>query len=272
MPKIGEYNDITVNLENLVATVEINRPPHNFFDLSLIQQIAQAFESLDSTSDCRSIVLCAEGKSFCAGANFTVGRALKGDGSEVGEREGDDEELPIGHLYVEAVRLFRTKKPIVGAIQGAAIGGGLGLAMMPDFRVTCPEARFAANFTRLGFHPGFGLTCTLTEAIGRKRAELMFYTSRRFKGDEAVAMGMADVLVPQDQVRSAAIELATEIAECSPLGVIACRQIMREGLADRVSAATAKELAVQTRLRDTDDFAEGVKAMTERRVPNFKSA
>jgi enoyl-CoA hydratase/carnithine racemase len=270
MSNFGDYNDITVNVDNLVATVEINRAPHNFFDLTLINQIADAFEALDETSDCRSIVLCAEGKSFCAGANFTDGRDLKGDGTE--KVEGDGEELPIGHLYVEAVRLFRTKKPIVGAIHGAAIGGGLGLAMVPDFRVTCPEARFAANFTRLGFHPGFGLTCTLTETIGRKNAELMFYTSRRIKGEEALEMGMADVIVPQDQVRAAAIELATEIAECSPLGVVACRQIMREGLADRVAAATGKELAIQNSMRQTDDFAEGVKAMTERRVPNFKGA
>jgi enoyl-CoA hydratase/carnithine racemase len=270
MPALGPFDDITVDVNNFVATVEINRPPHNFFDLSLIKQIADAFEALDESSDCRSIVLCAEGKAFCAGANFTDGRDLKGDGEGSNEAEEEAEELPIDHLYVEAVRLFRTGKPIVGAIQGAAIGGGLGLAMMPDFRVTCPEGRFSANFTRLGFHPGFGLTCTLTEAIGRKNAELMFYTSRRIKGEEAVEMGMADVLVPLDQVRGAAIELATEIAECSPLGVGACRQIMREGLADRVQAATSKELAVQNRLRQTEDFAEGVKAMTERRVPNFK--
>lgn len=274
MSKFGEYNDITVNVDNLVATVEINRPPHNFFDLTLINQIANAFELLDESSECRSIVLCAEGKSFCAGANFTDGRDLKGDDSAPQDKatETAGEDLPISHLYVEAVRLFRTRKPIVGAIQGAAIGGGLGLAMVPDFRVACPEARFAANFTRLGFHPGFGLTCTLTETIGRKNAEMMFYTSRRIKGDEAVAMGMADVLVPQDQVRAAAIEFAREIAECSPLGVVACRQIMREGLADRVAAATDKELAIQNALRQTDDFAEGVKAMTERRVPNFKGA
>ena len=68
---------------------------------------------------------------------------------------------PIGHLYIQAMRLFRSKKPIVGAIHGAAVGGGLGLAMVPDFRVACPETRFCANFTRLGFHPGFGLTDTL---------------------------------------------------------------------------------------------------------------
>ena len=79
------------------------------------------------------------------------------------------------HLYRHAVRIFRAKTPVVAAVQGAAIGGGLGLAVSADFRVTCPEGRFSANFTRLGFHPGFGLTTTLPEIIGPQRAALMFY-------------------------------------------------------------------------------------------------
>ena len=94
-----------------------------------------------------------------------------------------------------------------------AVGGGLGLALVADLRVTCPEARFSANFTRLGFHPGFGLTTTLTEVIGPTKAALMFYTSRRVTGEDAYNMGLADVLVPQDQVRAAALALAAEIAE-----------------------------------------------------------
>src|SRR4029077_1672928 len=140
-----------------------------------------------------------------------------------------------------AVRLFSAKKPIVGAIHGAAVGGGLGLALMPDFRVTCPQARFCANFTRLGFHPGFGLTVTLPEAIGKQNAALMFYTSRRVTGEEALSMGLADLLVPQEQVRTAAQKLAAEIAENAPLGVITTRASLRAGLAERVKAATAHE-------------------------------
>jgi enoyl-CoA hydratase/carnithine racemase len=141
--------------------------------------------------------------------------------------------------------------------------------MVADFRVTCPEARFCANFTRLGFHPGFGLTVTLPAVIGPTKAALMFYTSRRVRGDEAHAMGLADVLVPQDEVRAAALALAAEIAENSPLGLIATRATMRGNLADRVREATDRELAEQTRLRKTDDFKEGVKATAERRLPIF---
>ena len=261
---MAQYKDIGVELSGHVATIEIQRPPNNFFDVVLINSIADALEALDADDKCRAVVLAAQGKSFCAGANFGDGSTLDKSGQRPGE-----EMAPIGHLYMQAVRLFRSKKPIVGAIHGAAVGGGLGLALVPDFRVACPETRFAANFTRLGFHPGFGLTETLPAVIGRQNAAMMFYTSRRIGGEEAHRMGLADVLVPQDQVRAAAQKLAAEIAENAPLGNLETRATMRAGLADRVMKATEHELKVQTRLRATDDFKEGVKAMAERRMPNF---
>ena len=135
--------------------------------------------------------------------------------------------------------------------------------------MACPETRFAANFTRLGFHPGFGLTETLPAVIGRQNAAMMFYSSRRIGGEEALRLGLADVLVPQDQVRETAQKLAADIAENAPLAILATRATMRAGLADRVKAATEHELEEQKRLRATEDFKEGVKAMAERRVPNF---
>jgi enoyl-CoA hydratase/carnithine racemase len=256
------YKDIGVDKgSNFVGTIEMRRPPHNFFDMSLIQQIATAMEEFDKDDGVRAVVLCAEGKSFCAGANFNDPK--REEPTTVGGK-------PVNHLYVEAVRLLRTKKPIVAAVHGAAIGGGLGVACAADFRVTCPEARFAANFTRLGFHPGFGLTVLLTELVGKNQAELLFYTGRRIGGEEATRIGLANVCVPQDQVRAEAMKLAAEIAESAPLAIISTRKTMRGTLADRVKAATDHELVEQTRLRSTEDFKEGVKATNERRVANWK--
>lgn len=263
---MGPFNDIAVEMTGHVALIEIRRPPNNFFDIALIQEIATALEALDEDINCRAVVLAAQGKAFCAGANFGDGSTLNKDGQRPGELNRDQ---AVQHLYLEAGRLFRTKKPVVAAVHGAAVGGGLGLAMVADFRVACPEARFVANFTRLGFHPGFGLTVTLPAVIGVTKAALMFYTSRRVPGDEAFAMGLADVLVPQDQVRDAAMKLAAEIAENSPLGLVSTRATMRGDLADRVRKATEHELQEQSWLRKTDDFKEGVKATAERRPPNF---
>jgi enoyl-CoA hydratase/carnithine racemase len=256
--------DIGIEKSDHVALVEIRRPPNNFFDIPLIKEIAGAFESFDDDIHIRAVVLAAQGKAFCAGANFGDGSILDAQG-----RRPNEPGPGVAPLDVEGNRLFRTKKPIIAAVHGAAVGGGLGLAMVADFRVTCPEARFCANFTRLGFHPGFGLTVTLPAVIGQTKAALMLYTSRRVTGEEAYAMGLADVLVPQQQVRDAAIKLAGEIGENSPLGLIATRMSMRGDIADRVRKATDHELEEQTRLRKTEDFKEGVKAVFERRLPNF---
>jgi enoyl-CoA hydratase/carnithine racemase len=261
---MGPFKDIVVETSGFVTVVEIRRPPNNFFDIALIRELAGALEALDDDRSCRAVVLAAQGKAFCAGANFGDGSTLDQEGRRPGEQA-----QPVAHLYVEAVRLFRTQKPIVAAVHGAAVGGGLGLAMVADFRVTCPEARFSANFTRLGFHPGFGLTVTLPDAIGKTNAALMFYTSRRFTGEDAYRMGLAQALVAQDRVRATAHELAAEIAQNAPLGIVATRATLRADLADRVARATEHELREQTSLRNTQDFKEGVKAMAERRVPNF---
>jgi enoyl-CoA hydratase/carnithine racemase len=263
MSDLGTYRDIGVSLDGHVATVEIRRPPHNFFDSDLIAEIGEAFERLDADDACRAIVLCAEGKSFCAGADFSK----RMDTATVSEatRSGRGK-----HLYKEASRLFRAQKPIIGAIHGAAVGGGLGLALVPDFRVTCNEARFSANFNRLGFHPGFGLTVTLPRLVGKQQAALLFYTGRRIPGDEAVRIGLADLLVPQDEVRGAAQALALEIAQSAPLAVMSTRETMRRGLADEIDAATERELVEQDWLRRTEDFKEGIKAMSDRRLPNFQ--
>ena len=262
---MADTPDLGLSLKDYVATVEIQRPPHNFFDYSLIQQLADTFEELDGKDECRAILLCAQGKSFCAGANFGDGSSIKADGSS----DSSPNSGGAGHLYVEAVRLFACKKPVVGAIQGAAIGGGFGLSLVPDLRVGCEESRFAANFTRLGFHPGFGLTTTLPRVIGETKAAMMFYTSRRIKGEEAYRMGLLDELVPLENVRQAAWDLAREIAINAPLALISTRQTMRGDLADKIRAATDHELQEQTWLRKTEDFREGVAATSDRRIPNF---
>jgi enoyl-CoA hydratase/carnithine racemase len=262
MTEASSYREIGVSRDGFVVTVEMRRPPHNFFDSALVAELGDAFEKLDNDLGCRAIVFAAEGRSFCAGADFSkrmdTGTVAEGTRSAAGR-----------HLYKEAIRLFRSKKPIVAAVHGPAVGGGLGLALVADFRVTCQEARFSANFNRLGFHPGFGLTTTLPRLVGAQQAALLFYTGRRIPGDEAVRIGLADLLVAQAEVRSAAQALALEIAQSSPLAVVSTRETVRRGLIDQIEAATERELVEQDWLRRTEDFQEGVKAMADRRLPDF---
>ena len=254
-------SDLLLSRSGHVQIAEINRPPHNYFDKELLEMIADALDGADADQDIRVTLLCANGKSFCAGANFT--------GKQPDTPE--DRRADSRRLYDQGLRIFRCKKPIVTAVQGHAIGGGLGVALATDFRVATPETSFSANFTRLGFHPGFGLTVTLPELVGQARASLMMLTGRRVKGDEAYRIGLCDVLVPAESLREEAMKLAREIAESSPLGVKSTRETLRLGLVERVEERLKRELDEQSWLRETEDFAEGVRANAERRPAIFQA-
>lgn len=253
--------EVGVSIEGHVATVEIRRPPNNFLDADLIANLAGVLEGLDDERNVRAIVLASEGKHFCAGANLKK----RIDDQAAGKQAVAQPR----HLYHEAQRLVQTHKPIIAAIHGSAIGAGLGLALVADFRVTCKEARLAANFTAMGYHPGFGMTVTLPRIVGHQRARWLFLTGKRIPGEEAYAMGLADRLVPQAEVRKAAQEMAGEIAKAGPLGVQSARDTLNLELIPAFRAATEREMFQQTVLRETNDFKEGVKAGFDRREPSF---
>lgn len=253
--------EVGVSIEGHVATVELRRAPNNFLDVDLIADLASALEALDGDANVRSVVLAAAGKHFCAGAN--IKKRLDD------EAAGKPQAVRPRHLYHEAQRLVQTRKPIVAAVHGSAIGAGLGLALVADFRVTCKEARLAANFTAMGYHPGFGMTVTLPRVIGHQRARWLFLTGKRIPGDEAFAIGLADRLVAQDDVRKVAQEMAAEIAKAGPLGVQAARETLNLDLIPAFRAATEREMFEQSILRETNDFKEGVKAGFDRREPVF---
>lgn len=248
-------SDVNITQDGHVGIAEINRPPDNFFDMVLIAALAEAFDGF-AARNMRAILLCATGKNFCAGADFR-------------RAGGGDPKTEAAALYREALRLYSCPLPVVVAVQGSAIGGGLGLAMVGDLRVASPESRFSANFARLGLHAGFGLTATLPRAIGEQRAALLLYTGRRIDGREAAAIGLVDRVVDQDALRAEALALASEIAQSSPIAVQSMRATLRHGLADRIAAATERELSEQARHFASEDFREGVQAMAERRPPQF---
>jgi 2-(1,2-epoxy-1,2-dihydrophenyl)acetyl-CoA isomerase len=250
--------DILVTRSGHVVQAELNKPPANYFDESLLTQLGDLLEELGEDLQCRAVVLCAAGRHFCAGADFSSRSNSPGDGDST-----------AGSIYRQAVRIFAATVPIVAAVQGSAVGGGLGLACAADFRVASPETRFVANFSRLGFHQGFGLTVSLPEIVGGQMAKEMLYTGARVDGARAYAAGLADRLVSADELRGAAHALAEQIAGAAPLAVASIRATMRDGLADRVAEALEHELAEQTRLRRTEDFAEGIQASLSRRDPVF---
>jgi enoyl-CoA hydratase/carnithine racemase len=252
-----KYEDISVNVKENLGYVEIQRPPNNFFDHLLIEQIADAYEELDEVSECRVIILSSQGKNFCAGANFGQDEDML------------DKSVPYAKLYAQAVRLFKTRKPMIAVIQGAAIGGGLGLALSADFRIACPEARFGANFAKLGFHPGFGSSVTLPRIIGKQKAMDMLFTARRVPGEEAYEMGLADKLTTKENLLKEAENFASEIVSSAPMAVESIRSTLRENLAEQVEEIVDWELSEQVRLQKTQDFKDGIAASLTRETPKF---
>lgn len=254
-------SDIVVTEHDHVTVIELNRPEHNFFDTALITEIADRVQSLADGAACRAIVLGARGRNFCAGANF---------GGDRDASRGNDGGPSA--LYVQGARLFDSPLPIIAAVQGAAVGGGLGLACAADFRVGSARSRFTANFSQLGFHPGFGLSETLPGIVGQQRALELFYTGDRIDGARAKEIGLIDVLAEPGQELSEAIALAQRIATSAPLAVRSIKGTMRTGLAARVRAVMEREAQEQGRLMRTADFREGIRASAAREPAQFTGA
>lgn len=246
------FGDICVELLPAeVAVLRMCRPPANYFDTDLLVALREAI-GWALAQGTRAGVLASAGKHFCAGMNFGERGAFQGR-----------------RLYEEGSQLFETDLPLVAAVQGSAVGGGLGLAMVADLRVAGESTRFWGNFTQIGLHHGFGLTVTLPDVVGQHRASELLMTGRPVYGPEALSIGLADRLVTDAEIETAAVEAATGIAAAAPIAVRSVRRTMRAGLADRVRAATERELSEQTVLIRTDDFREGVRARKERRAPKF---
>lgn len=253
-----DLSDGTVTVHDagdFVTVVEFDRGPNSFFDRELIIALADVLEDLSSRSDVRAVVLCSAGRHFCAGAKLApTGRA---------------EDAFAPHLYDAASRFIRQPVPIVAAVQGRAVGGGFGLAMACDFRIAADNATFDSAFARLGIHHGFGLTVTLPDAIGSFRARRLLFQQISVKADEALSLGLCEIMTPESDLRSSAVSFARTIAASAPLAVRAIRQTMRQELVALYDAAVQHERLAQTVLRNTDDAVEGIKAQRERRKPDF---
>jgi enoyl-CoA hydratase/carnithine racemase len=242
-----------------VGEIRFSKPPFNYACAALLGQIADVVDKFDADSAIRCLLLSSEGKNFCAGAD------LAGDESITTENGMD----AITALYGQAFRIFSRKKPLIAAIQGAAIGAGLGLALAADFRVASPSARLSANFVRLGFHPGFALTHTLPRLVGPQKAAWLMLSAERTKPEAALAWGLVDRLSGEADLLDAARAMAGEIAANAPLALLAVRRTMIAGQEELARAAMQHEHEQQAILKRTADYAEGVASVFERREANF---
>ena len=247
-----------------VATITLNRPDNrNSMTPDLLDGLAAAVAQARTDRQTRCVIITARGKSFSAGADF------KAFGTDERLRALAPTERQYA-MYEPFLSVLDLEVPVIAAMNGHAIGGGLGLALVCDLRVANREARYGANFVRLGLHPGMATTTLLPRLIGVPRAVELLLTGRLVDGAEAAAIGLANYAVAADEVVPRARELAREIATAAPLAVRWTKRSLYEAAALDARAVARREAALQARTMDTDDFREGVAALLEKREPRFQ--
>jgi len=248
-----------------VAEITLNRPENrNAMTPDVLGGFAAAVERAKQDPELRCAIVTGRGKSFCAGADFKARReeSVEGRFRAAHERSYD--------TYAPFLSLLDLEVPTIAAMQGHAIGGGLGLAIVCDLRVANAAARYGANFVRLGLHPGMANTWLLPRLMGVPNAVELLLTGRLVDGAEALRRGLVHYAMEEARVLEKARELAREIASAAPLAVRWTKRSLYEGLAWDPKTAARREAAVQSRSFETEDFREGVAALLAKREPKFR--
>ena len=248
-----------------VTELRLARPEaRNALSIDLCDAITQALAEIDAT-DARAIVLTGAGRTFCAGADFS---AVSGPAAL--------DFLPAFERMLEA--MARHRLPTVAAIHGGALGGGLQLATVCDFRVATPEAVLGIPSSRLGIVINFENVRRLVHLVGVPVAKQILMTARNYRGAEASDVGLVTQVVdtgedaPADAARGAAVELASDVARLAPLAVQGAKRSIQEVM-DHMSAAPADEVrALVAQAYGSRDLQEGLAAMSEKRDPGFEGA
>lgn len=263
-PTIAAYETLSVNApRDHVLLVTLNRPEvSNAFNTKMAQELADLFEGLSlDHGDFRAVIMTGAGdRAFCAGGDLK-------------ERNGmSNEAWTRQHLVYE--RMVRAvvgcPLPIIGAVNGAAYGGGCELVAALDFVYAAETARFAQTEVKLGIIPGAGGTQTLSRAVGERRAKELILSGRIFTASEACDWGLVNAVFAQEDLLDAAINVACDIASNAPIAVKQAKQAIHKGLQMGLMDGLAFEIEAYNRTVPTDDRREGVLAFNEKRLPRFK--
>ena len=246
-----------------VGVITLNRPDNRS---SMTEELLSAFavRSREAREDAglRCLVVTGKGRSFSAGADFKERIQREAEGRTPHERSYA--------MYEPFLSLLDVEVPIVGALNGHAIGGGFGLALMCDLRYAREDAKYGANFTRLGLHPGMAVSYLLPRLVGLPKASEWLYTGRLFDGREGAAAGLFNEAMTGDEVGPRAMEVAKTIAGNAPIAMRMTKRSLREGLGWDIRGAAHREAFAQAVTVDTSDAKEGMAALLEKREPRFE--
>ncbi|MBD7982957.1 enoyl-CoA hydratase [Sporosarcina sp. Sa2YVA2] len=252
---------LTIAIDEGIATAVINRPPANALSSGLIKEVGQLLDSVENDNDVRVIVLHGDGKFFSAGADIK-------EFTTVSSGEAFTKLSSSGQDVFE--RLENFSKPVIAAIHGAALGGGLELAMACHIRFVTERAKLGLPELQLGLIPGFAGTQRLPRYVGVAKAAEMLLTSEPITGVEAVRLGLANQSFSDEELLPKTMEIAKKIAKKSPVAMKAALQMLQFSKDDSFYAGVKAEADSFGEVFVSEDAKEGIQAFIEKREPQFK--
>jgi enoyl-CoA hydratase len=253
-----------------VATITFNDPDRrNAMTQAMGESLAATIATLSQDESLRAVVLTGSGRAFSAGGDLDMIQSRADQGRSAPDGAHAAISRGMREFYGLFLRLRDLPCPSVAAINGAAIGAGLCVALACDLRIAADDARLGLNFTALGLHPGMGATWTLPRLVGPARAAELLYTSRSLTGAEAAAIGLVNRAVPHDEVSATARDLAHAIAANGPMAVRGVKRSLARSPWNELGPQLDLEADIQARCFATEDAQEGIAAARERRSPSF---
>jgi enoyl-CoA hydratase len=248
--------------DDAIAWLTLNRPERlNAVSLDLYTTYLERLATADRDREVRAIVVTGAGRAFCAGADLKAHAEGTGDAAT--------RQRYIRTAQRVNLRLQMIGKPVVAAVNGPAVGGGLELALSCDFIVAAEEAKLRLPEVMLGTFVGGGVTYTLAQRVGMAKAKELLFLGEFFTGREAAAMGMANTAVPADQVRPTASALAARLAAAAPVSMALAKRLLREAPMMPRRAVMRAEARALGRCMGTRDWREGIEAFAEKRPPRY---
>jgi len=245
-----------------IGILTLDRPANrNSMTPELLDAFAAASAEARADTEARCVIVTGTGTSFSAGADFKATLQREGDLRAPNEKSYA--------MYEPFLSLLDLDVPVIAALNGHAVGGGFGLALVCDIRIGAVDAKYGANFVRLGLAPGMAISYLLPRLVGVARANELLFTGRLVEGREAEALGILNHAVPADQVLPTARDIAATIARNAPLAVRATKRAIRRGLELHVRDAARAEAYAQAESLATEDAREGISALLAKRDPAF---
>jgi enoyl-CoA hydratase/carnithine racemase len=244
-----------------VGVITLNRPDNrNSMTPELLDAFATASATAKADASIRALVVTGTGNCFSSGADFK---------STLQRDTGESPAEKSYAMYVPFLSLLDIEVPVIAALNGHTVGGGFGLSLVCDIRIGARDAKYGANFVKLGLAPGMAISYLLPRLVGVARANELLFAGRLVEGPDAEALGILNRAVPTTDVMPVAMDLAKTIAGNAPLAVRATKAAIRAGLAMTVREAAREEANAQAMTIATDDAKEGIAALLAKRTPNF---